>query len=74
MGKLADETGYDNMTYRLDIGTGFYYCKIDVDGDGKPGKTDPERSKELVNGLIDYVDVWKVHGYCINAAPLYAAI
>lgn len=68
--KLVRAAGYERMLYRLDIGTGFWYCRYDVDGDGKVGTTDLARSREVVRALADAADVWNVHGYCINVAAL----
>jgi len=68
--RLVRAAGYDKMFYRMDIGTGFWYCRYDLDGDGKAGTDDLGRSREVVRALGDSTDVWNVHGYCINAAAL----
>lgn len=68
--RLVRAAGYERMLYRLDIGTGFWYCRYDLDGDGKAGTTDLARSREVVRALTDSTDVWNVHGYCINVAAL----
>jgi len=68
--KLVHSAGYERLYYRLDIGTGFRYCRYDIDGDGKVGKTDPQRSAEVVRALATSTDYWNIHGYCINSDPL----
>ena len=69
--ELVHKSGAEGVKYRMDIGGGFARCRYDLDGDGKR-----ERSKDVVDALGDSIDLWNVHGNCIDAellAPLIKA-
>ena len=64
-GELLRQSGTKHTWYRLDIGGGMW-STVDLDGDGNvsPGVL------ESVNYMKDVVDVWNVHGQCIDPSVL----
>lgn len=66
--KIVRELKLKNAIYKIDIGSAFQKNKFDLDGDGKV-----EGSKDVVSALAD-VDLWNVHGLCINLDVLQPAI
>jgi hypothetical protein len=62
--RIVRELNLKNVAYKFDIGSGFDKNTFDLDGNGKV-----EGSKDVVAALTG-VDLWNVHGLCINLDAL----
>lgn len=66
--RIVRELNLKNVIYKHDIGSGFEKNKFDLDGNGKM-----EGSKDVVSALAG-VDLWNIHGMCINLDVLQPAL
>jgi hypothetical protein len=62
--RIIRELNLKNVAYKFDIGSGFEKNKFDLDGNGKV-----EGSRDVVAALAG-VDIWNVHGLCLNLEAL----
>ena len=66
--RIVRELNLKNVQYKFDIGSGFSENKFDLDGNGRK-----EGSSDVVSALPG-VDLWNVHGLCLDLKALKPAI
>ena len=63
--RLIKDNGLKLVIYKLDIGSGFRDNKLDLDGNGKA-----EGPRDVANYLAPVVDMFSIHGLCIDLDAL----